>query len=174
VISDDVDATVPPARPRWAPKLLVALIARLYRTDAAGIRDDELLNDVGWRLHGRCRSLTLVTSRRMACPECRTEFAAPPLRSPADTYADCPTCRWSITAADYRASWRHRDLMCPGLPVVAEFVDRWPRLTGYVDRLLLVDRLVHAVHATGGYSGAQPLRREGPARGGDARRDRPR
>ena len=48
-------------RLRYAPKLPLALVAQLYRSDALVRRDEELLDDVGWRLYVRCRDVLLVS-----------------------------------------------------------------------------------------------------------------
>jgi hypothetical protein len=57
-----------PDRPRYAPKLPLALIARLYRSDASGVRDDALLEDVRWRLPARCRDVLMVSAGLVRCP----------------------------------------------------------------------------------------------------------
>ena len=59
-------------------------------------------------------------------------------------------CGWSITAADYHASFRHRDLYGIGArEAFADYVARFPRLTTYAEKMLAIDRLVHAVHRSG-------------------------
>src|SRR5919201_788191 len=95
-------------RLKYAPKVPVALIARLYRQDALGLKDDALLVD---------------------------------------------------------ASWRHHDLLGGNArPAFAAFVERFPAATTYQERMLLVDRLVHAVHTTGGLA-ARNLFEGRPRRG---------
>ncbi len=49
---------------RWAAKLQPGRIQRVYEQDARGLVDDDLLNDVGWALFERCRSILLVSSGR--------------------------------------------------------------------------------------------------------------
>jgi NAD-dependent SIR2 family protein deacetylase len=57
----------------WAPRVKPAGIRRLYRLNGLGIYDEELLHDVGWGLHERCRD-ALIVHRAMRgevpCPEC--------------------------------------------------------------------------------------------------------
>jgi hypothetical protein len=38
-------------RPTYAPRVPVGWIVRLYRSDAMGLHDTELVDNVGWRLH---------------------------------------------------------------------------------------------------------------------------
>src|SRR5216683_2454721 len=62
-----------------------------------------------------------------------------------------PACTWSITAGAFHASFEHQDLLgINARPAFAEFVERYPEARGYPARMLLIDRLVHAVHAGGG------------------------
>ena len=49
----------------------VGPVVRLYRADAAGIRDEELLHEVAWSLYARCRDVLLVSNSKVRCPECR-------------------------------------------------------------------------------------------------------
>jgi ribosomal protein L37AE/L43A len=138
-------------RLRYAPKLPVALIARLYRSDAAGIRDDALMEDVGWRLQARCRDVLLVSDSQVRCPECHHTVEVPWVGQSENRVASCAGCGWSITAGAYHESWRHQDLRGSNARAAfASFVDRFPRATAYAERMLLIDRLVHAVHTTGG------------------------
>jgi peptide deformylase len=145
-------------RLRWAPKLPVAKIVRLYQADATGIRDEDLLADVAWRLRERCRSILFVTTSRVACPGCGTDFSVRP-HAPATPYwrppgpddapATCPACGLTVTVEEFLASIRHRDLGAPA-GQCREFLERFDAAASYAERLLAIDRLVHAVHRTGG------------------------
>ena len=127
------------------------MIVRLYEADATMVRDDELVNDVGWRLLARCQDVLLVTDGKVVCPECGTTFDVPWIGQSHEQASTCPTCGWSTTAGEYHASFEHRDLNGAGAPeAFAEYVSRFPRLTTYAEKMLAIDRLVHAVHKTGG------------------------
>jgi hypothetical protein len=137
-------------RIRWAPKLPVARIVRLYEADAKGLRDDDLADDVGWRLVARCQDVLLVSDSKVVCPDCGTTFAVAWIGEPEDRVSTCPECAWSTTADDYHATFRHRDLYGVGArEAFAEFASRFPRLTTYPQKMLAIDRLVHAVHQSG-------------------------
>jgi ribosomal protein L37AE/L43A len=138
-------------RIRWAPKLPVASIVRLYEADARLHRSDDLVDDVGRRLHARCVDVLLVSDSKVVCPACATTFAVAWIGRPAETVSACDACGWSTTAAEYHASFEHRDLNGAGArDAFASFVRRFPRLEGYPEKMLAIDRLVHAVHSTGG------------------------
>ena len=47
----------------WAPKVRQAKIWQLYQNDALGAVDEALVEDVGYRLLQRCRSIQLATAR---------------------------------------------------------------------------------------------------------------
>jgi hypothetical protein len=68
----------------YAPRVPIGPVARLYKADAMGIEEEELLTDVGWRLYARCQDVLLVGDRRVRCPECRTVFGVPPRRPAPD------------------------------------------------------------------------------------------
>jgi predicted RNA-binding Zn-ribbon protein involved in translation (DUF1610 family) len=137
-------------RVRWAPKLQVSKIVRLYEADARGLRDDDLVEDVGWRLVARCGDVVLVSDSKVTCPACGTAFEVPWIGQPDDRVSTCPGCGWRITAGEYHATFRHQDLYGIGArEAFAEFAARFPRLSRYSDKMLAIDRLVHAVHRSG-------------------------
>ena len=136
-------------RIHWAPKVQRNKIKRLYETDALGIVDDELVEEVGSALLERCRSVLMVSAGRVACPHCRAEFALSPAVAPASAPMTCPTpgCGWQTTWASYHASWRHQELLgSNALPAIGEFSHRYPRAASPRDCMLLIDALIHAFH----------------------------
>ena len=95
--------------------------------------------------------MLLASDCRVQCPEWGAVVDVPWIGEPEDRRAQCPTCGWSITAGEYHASFAHRDLNGIGArEAFALYVDRFPQLTSYGERMMSIDRLVHAVHTTGG------------------------
>ena len=136
---------------RFAPKVPVPWIVALYRRDALLIQDDELVQKVGGRLYTRCLDVLMVSDQRVACPICQTDFRVPWIGEPAERLAHCPGCSWSISAGAYHASFRHQDLLGENArPAFVSFVERYPSASDYASRMLLIDRLVHALHVSGG------------------------
>ncbi len=122
-------------------------LIRLYEADAAGLVDDELLDDVGWRLWERLADVVRVTAGRVRCPVCGEEFQ---VRSPgrsADERVRCPGCDWSVTPREWHRSWEHRGLNGP-CPDFKRFVDAWPAAGSARKRMLLIDGVVHALHVS--------------------------
>jgi hypothetical protein len=144
-------------RLRFAPKVPVAWVVQLYRRDALLLQDEELVGKVGGRLYARCLDILMVSDGRVACPECQTEVHVPWIGEPTDRVAQCPRCTWSITAGTFHASFEHQDLLgVNARSAFAAFVAQYPAARGYPARMLLIDRLVHAVHA-GGAAAARNL-----------------
>jgi hypothetical protein len=151
------DCNVWRMRVRFAPKVPVGWLEQLYRRDALGIQDEDLVDKVAARLYARCRDVLLVGDSRVKCLECGTVFEVPWIGQPPSLARRCPGCGWTITAGEYHASFEHQDLLGINARVAfSEFVASLPRSNCYRERMLLVDRLVHAVHA-GGNSVARNL-----------------
>jgi hypothetical protein len=128
----------------------VGWIVQLYRRDALGIQDAELMDKVGGRLFARCLDVIATTDSLVHCPVCQAEFHVPWIGQPAERAANCPECGWSITAGEYHASFEHQDLLgINARHAFTRFIDEYARAQQYSERMLVVDRLVHAVHASG-------------------------
>ncbi|GAC1431006.1 MAG: hypothetical protein NVSMB65_04500 [Chloroflexota bacterium] len=139
------------ARLTYAPKVPIGWIVALYRSDALGLRDDELVARVGWRLYARCRDVLMVSASQVCCPACYAVFTVPWIGGAADRAVPCPGCDWSITPAAYHASFRHQDLLGGNArPAFEAFLTSFPSARDDAERMLAIDRLVHAVHTTGG------------------------
>lgn len=137
---------------KWAPKVAQGPVARLYELDAAGIRDEELLDHVGYALWARAADVALVERSGVRCPVDATEFRLGDdvwYRLPVDLTGQCPTCGWQTTVGVWHDSFRKTDLS-GWAPFVDVYVARWPGARSYRDRMLLVDALLHEIHATGG------------------------
>jgi len=59
--------------PKWAPRVKQREIRLLYSTDAKGIYDEDLINEVGYGLLVRCESFIDANEARAGrakCPNC--------------------------------------------------------------------------------------------------------
>ena len=135
----------------WAPKVRQAKIWQLYQNDALGAVDEELVEDVGYRLLQRCRSIRLATQRGLECPRCGTEFTLPesePWRLlPGPHPCPNPDCGWKTTAEEWHDSWRHRDLLgAAAMPAVETYLRDYSRADTVRQRMLCIDQLIHAFH----------------------------
>lgn len=133
---------------RWAPRVHPVKIRRLYELDAQGIRDEELLDAVGYALYSRCLSILHVSDAmqgKVHCPQCDTIIH----RQGDDPAAmvQCPTCGWETQWGTYYATYRTQELGAIGAAdMLQEFVVRWERVRTPGNKMLLIDQLIHRWH----------------------------
>jgi len=133
---------------RWAPRIRQHLIRRLYESDAHGILDEELLNEVGWGLYARCESFIQAVKAahgQATCPGCGRIV---PHSSVPDEVLRCASCGWETTWEAYFKSFQHKQLSGaePVLALFREFMARFPSASSPSDKMLLIDRLIHGFH----------------------------
>ena len=131
-------------RIRWARRLRPALLARLYRGDAEGLRDEGLCEEVGSVLFARCETFRRVAAHEVECPACHAVFRVAPRGT-----TPCPTagCSWSTNRARYAESVRnHYANTGRALGAYDAFRRGWPRARSYGEKMVLIDQLVHAFH----------------------------
>ena len=134
-------------RIRWAPLLPPHKLVRLYERNAAGLLDDEVVDDVGWRLWERLSDVVRVTSGRVRCPRCGTDFQVREAGRDPDDEVSCPSEDWAVSPRVWHKSWEHRDLN-GNCPEFERFVAEYPRKRTVRDRMFLIDSVVHALHVS--------------------------
>jgi hypothetical protein len=140
------------AEVRWAPRVSRGKINRLYQLDAIGLVDGELIDEVGYALEARCRSILTVTDAQRGqvhCPRCarvgRTALI-PHSGRPEETL-NCAACGWSTTWDAYRKTYRRKQLNSGGaLRAFQEYLDAFPRARTARKKMLAIDRLIHEFH----------------------------
>ncbi len=135
-------------RPRWAPRVRRDVVRRLYESDARGLRDDALADEVGIGIYARCLSMIEASEAREGkarCPLCETVVTHD---GRDETLLECTQCGWGITWLDYRKSLRNKKLAAPGIiGPLRDFVGKYARSRSYRDKVLAIDTLVHTFHA---------------------------
>jgi hypothetical protein len=129
----------------WAPRVSPGAIRRLYRTDALGLVDEEQIDEVGYALYARCRSIVRATAAhagRITCPRCerviRARDGAAVLRC---------RCGWGAATQEYFGSIRSAQLHGGGaLPCFEAYLGAFERARGPRERMLAIDRLLHEFH----------------------------
>jgi ribosomal protein L37AE/L43A len=131
---------------RWAPRVRPDRIRRLYEFDARGVVDEDLIDAVGFALYDRCRSILHVTDAlhgRVHCPRCETVI----LHSPGAEAIVCPACGWTTIWEAYHRTFRHQELNAGGIAeAIRGFMTGWERRPVPRERMVLIDRLLHAWH----------------------------
>jgi hypothetical protein len=136
----------------WAPRVHPQLIHRLYESDAKGLIDEELIDQVGYGLLARCHSMRIVSDAykgRVICPTCSTVVYEGEkwLGGKFDYLLECNDCDWRMTWGDYHGTFKGKQLR--GLnfePDMDRFLTRFPKAKTPVEKMLEIDRLIHAVH----------------------------
>ena len=127
---------------------------RLYEGEAKGILDEELIEDVGFTLLLRCRSiLTIRDARdgRVACPRCeregRTTIVPLAEEGGPERIIACTACEWQITWGAYHKTYRHKQLHSGGAVAAFEtYVKAYTRARTPKSKILAIDRLIHEFH----------------------------
>jgi hypothetical protein len=136
---------------RWAPRVNPSLIRRLYEADARGLADDALVDEVGFALYARCRSILRATEAgrgRVACPRCEQIVlrAASGPWAGRDEVLAC-ACGWRARWGDYFETYQGKHLAGGGAVAFHErFVADFARARTRQQKMLAIDGLIHAFH----------------------------
>ena len=135
-------------KPRWARRVRQDVVRSLYESDAQGLRDEELADEVGIALYARCCSMIEASEAREGnarCPSCESVVAHD---GRDETVLACAHCGWQLTWLGYRKTLRNKKLAAPGiLGPLRDFAGRYPQCRCYRDKVLAIDKLIHTFHA---------------------------
>ena len=130
---------------RWAERIEKDKIRKLYASDAAGLRDEALLEEVGWALCARADSFIAVNRAHeegvAVCPVCGEDVRR------EEGWFSC-ACGWRLEWEAYHATY-HRKQLTGGsvVPFAREFLNRWNRALGDADaKMRAIDILLHRFH----------------------------
>jgi hypothetical protein len=133
---------------RWAPRVQPHKLRRLYELDAQGILDQDMIDEVGYSLYSRCRSIMHVSDAmngKVHCPRCDT-IIQHSTSDPVDVLR-CPTCGWEAQWGDYYNTYRTQELGAGGAAdIFHDFMTQWERVERPRDKMLLIDQLIHRWH----------------------------
>jgi predicted RNA-binding Zn-ribbon protein involved in translation (DUF1610 family) len=136
---------------QWARRVEPDKIRRLYTLDAKGILDEELIDEVGYAFFARCESIKTVTEAstgKVKCPRCGELIRRVRNREAQmkDRVLECD-CGWEATWGAYLKSYQRKQLHGgAAFPFFLDFLESWPKQRTPRDKLLEIDRLVHALH----------------------------
>ncbi len=132
------------AKIRWAAPLRPELLKRLYDSDAVGIQDSELCEEVAIALYVRCGTFALVCRGEVECPVCGAAFRVSP-----EGESSCPRdgCGWRTIWPAYAQSLKDYNAHT-GRAVSAylRFHRAYPSAKTYREKMLLIDQLIHSFH----------------------------
>jgi hypothetical protein len=150
----------------WNPRVKLQKIQELYLNDAAGIYDNELIDEIGVTLYLRCESVLEFTEAlfgRVKCKRCansgKTTILERKTQKPNELLK-CPVCAWQILWRVYLTeSEKTRGQLNAGHALAAfqEYVRVYPKDSNAREKILAIDRLIHEFHWVLGRDGKTPL-----------------
>jgi hypothetical protein len=140
----------------WSPRVSLAKIRALYENEARGTVDDELIEEVGFGLLARCRSIFEYTEAceegRVRCKRCakqgQTSIIQRNMGKPSPLLR-CPACGWSVRWRVYKAETENADGQLRAghaRAAFARYVAVYPQCRTREEKILAIDRLIHEFH----------------------------
>jgi hypothetical protein len=144
----------------WAKKVARRDIQRLYQSDAQGMLDEELLQEISGKIYLRvCDMFEVMDAQqrgRVRCRSCGARIPQPYRMGRLGKAAllHCKECGWQVTCGEFYESYT-RERMLPGsVPEIFQgFLDRWPKARSSQEKMLLIDWLIHEFHINEGIPG---------------------
>ena len=138
---------------RWAPRVRKGQIRRLYEAEAAGLLDEELVDDVGMALFLRCESvLTVGEAQRgeVRCPRCREAGRRSVIKRRSHAKEEvlaCRECSWRTTWGAYLKTYQGKQLSEGQVgECVLAFMEAYKRARSAGEKMLAIDRVIHTFH----------------------------
>lgn len=133
---------------KWCKKVSRGDLHRLYQSEAKGLINEELLDEIGYTFYTRCsqskEALPLLNEGRILCHHCGTVVKATGYAS--ITYCECGYC---YTYREYRRSFNTSNMPAHrAQPIFDAFVEKWPGCEDTAQKMLLIDWLIHECHVT--------------------------
>lgn len=137
-----------PVKPQWAPRVSRYKIARLYNQDAKGIKDEELVDEVGYELLARVESCLGATEAMMGHVKCPVCGKAVERTSESDlVLLTCHACGWHLSEMEYRETYRRKHLGSPRLlEAFRVYVAEFEKARSYEKKIIAIDTVIHVYH----------------------------
>jgi hypothetical protein len=140
----------------WSPRVSLAKIRALYINEARGTCEDELIEEVGFGLLARCRSILEYTEAcdhgRVRCKRCEKQghvtIIQRNLNKPS-ALLHCPVCGWQVRWRVYKTESENADgQLRAGHAAEAfqRYAAVYPQCRTREEKILAIDRLIHSFH----------------------------
>ena len=128
----------------WSPAVPRDKIKRLYESDARGIINSELLDDVGFSIYARClqaqEEIEIMDRGKIKCHNCSHILNYFP------GLITC-SCGYQYMYKDYRRSFRANNMPTGGAAhIFNKFIIEWPKMNSDAEKMRLIDWLIHEFH----------------------------
>jgi len=138
---------------KWEKRIGQRLIRRLYESEASGLLDEALLDDVGTRFCMRCEAVLAVSEAirgRVACPRCARAGIQTIIARTSGNESEplqCPGCGWATTWGAYHKRCRSQQLNEGGAGYAFRaFLIQWRAAVTPAMKMIAVDQLIHEFH----------------------------
>jgi len=134
--------------PQWAKQVKREKISKLYSSHAAGIFDEELVDEVAYSMLARAESIAKVTKFHsegiLDCPACSLTIRCDGQKS--WSIVTC-ICGWELSRGELHKTYRHKQLVGgAAMPIVEDAIKSFPGKGSYNDKMFWIDRVIHAFH----------------------------
>lgn len=141
----------------WAGRVSRRDIQRLYESDAKGMLDETLLDQVHFSIHIRvCDMFEIKEAQqfgRIKCRHCGEPIAQSyqmGLRNKKNPLT-CELCGWETTCGEFYESYTGKSML-PGsaTEIFERYLNRFPKAKTASEKFLLIDWLIHQFHVMQG------------------------
>ena len=134
--------------PQWAKQVKREKISKLYSSHAAGIFDEELIDEVAYSMLARAESIAKVTKFHsegiLDCPACSLTIRCDGQKS--WSIVTC-ICGWELSRGELHKTYRHKQLVGgAAMPIIKDAVKSFPALGSYKEKIYWIDKIIHSFH----------------------------
>jgi len=141
----------------WAKRVSRRDIQRLYESDAHGMLDENLLEQVHFTIYARvCDMFDVRETQQTGRVKCRSCGQYIPQTYQMGNHnknkiLKCDQCGWQVTCGEFYNSYTGKNLL-PGsvTDIFEEYLERFPEAKTPSKKLLLIDWLIHQFHVMQG------------------------
>ena len=146
-------------KPTWSPRVPKYKIRRLYLQDARGIKDDDLVDEIGFALLARSESF-LEANRAVrgqaVCPVCGGLIMHTAKKG---EQLLCEACGWTLPWEKYFSTIQGKQLSGaePVIKAFIHYIKNFPMAQSYPEKMLLIDQLIHSFHWHQQFGATRPV-----------------
>ncbi len=141
----------------WAKRVSRRDIQRLYESDAQGLLDETLLDQIHYAIYARICDMFEVREAqqtgRVRCRNCGEYISEPYCMGSKNrnNLLKCVKCGWQVTCGEFYASYTGKSLL-PGsvVDLFEAYLERFAQAKTPSEKMLLVDWLIHQFHVMQG------------------------
>lgn len=132
----------------------------MYESDAQGLLDEDLLNEVHYTIYVRVCDMFEVREAQqhgqVKCRQCRGPISQPYLMGTRNknNVLKCDNCGWQVTCGEFYKSYTGKSMLPGSVTEMFEsYLERFPKAKTSPEKMLLIDWLIHQFHVMQGVAG---------------------